>query len=203
MVNLVSFIGEMGSGKTTAAKVLVRKGWVKIAFADALKLEIFDHLWCGTLPELCVDTNNLPDPTKFFRTSHYYIDRADAIRWVNDHKPTLRSILQSYGTEYRRAKDPEYWIKKWESAVRTEIMFGHKVVVDDARFNNEHDAVERSNGFAVAILANRGLRQGIPGHSSENIDYHYARASIFNSNLTLEAFEEEVEEAVTFAEMVS
>jgi len=61
----------------------------------------------------------------------------------------VRKSLQFFGTEIRRAQDPDYWVKKFIAyAAEQEIDF---LFVTDARFANEMDAVVDTKGVAIRI----------------------------------------------------
>jgi dephospho-CoA kinase len=146
---LVSFRGPMGSGKTTAADVLVNEfGFSRLSFAQPLK-----KLAQKITPDGLIDK-------------------------VRD-----RALLQFLGTEYFRALDPDHWVNQWEKAIadRVELNMGQtQIVVDDCRFPNEAEAVERLGGHeifletprehrSVRLVARDGvLNLGITGHTSES-----------------------------------
>lgn len=66
-------------------------------------------------------------------------------------------LLQWWGTEYRRAQDADYWVKRWLDTVTK-----HKgiVVTSDMRFLNECKAVSYMNGHTVNVT--RVNRNGLP-----------------------------------------
>ena len=57
-------------------------------------------------------------------------------------------LLQWWGTEYRRAQDPEYWTKQWKAAVnpKADIVFS-----TDMRFINEAQAVKELGGYTIQV----------------------------------------------------
>jgi len=94
-----------------------------------------------------------------------------------------RALLQFLGTEYFRTIDPDFWVKQWVKAVaeRLELTMGEcRIVVDDCRFANEVEAVQRLKGhqayldvkpqFRLNRLAARDgvVAEGIEGHASES-----------------------------------
>lgn len=52
---------------------------------------------------------------------------------VNDKSEPNRKLMQAYG-QAQRAKDPDYWVKRWEQA---QVLYFPTVIVDDMRFQNE------------------------------------------------------------------
>jgi hypothetical protein len=84
-------------------------------------------------------------------------------QWVKDDKnppdmndPLLpegkyRALLQWWGTEYRRAKDPYYWVKKMDVFLRKEQP--QIALIPDMRFKNEYFYVKanRDKGWTIKI----------------------------------------------------
>jgi hypothetical protein len=78
--------------------------------------------------------------------------------WVEpDEKPEISSrapygkhpkLLQWWGTEYRRAQDLNYWVKKWKEGINPKADI---VLATDMRFFNEGDAVYSVGGFRVQV----------------------------------------------------
>lgn len=176
--------GPLGCGKTTASQYLVNKhGFVKISFADALKLEIFNAVWTGHYPQQVVDRFNVdkyPDPVDEFPSTRFIDIRDEAkIAWVNKHKIVLRELLQYWGTEYRRTQDENYWVRRWTEKVAEYQDSYIPVCTDDCRFPNEKAALKRLGGHVFFIdtpsesvekfLLERdgAVNKGIVGHASE------------------------------------
>lgn len=59
-----------------------------------------------------------------------------------------RALLQWWGTEYRRAQDPDYWVKRTAERIQSDA--ADVALISDLRFFNEFDFV-RANGYAVRI----------------------------------------------------
>lgn len=141
---VIGLHGQQGSGKDTAADLLVEKfGFIKLAFAEELKREI--HAAFPELPltaftdrdEKTADTKTLrltkcrntefikaiwnlyPDDTMFFTT-------ARSPRWIAQH----------WGTEYRRKQDSNYWLKALGVKIQA-LPVNTPVVISDVRFVNE------------------------------------------------------------------
>lgn len=67
--------------------------------------------------------------------------------WVHWEEPKPRTLLQWWGTEYRRAKDPDYWVKKLR---KTLLDHSPEVaLITDVRFPNEADFIHEMGGFVV------------------------------------------------------
>lgn len=181
---VLSFRGPLGCGKTTAATYFTTlyNNVVKISFADALKVEVFNAVWYGKLPTE-VDAAGLwidmfPAPYSDFpgiRLSD--LSSKDKLAWVNNpaNKRDLRELLQYWGTEYRRAQDENYWVNQWVGAARMALNDGITVVVDDARFPNERKAINELGGYEIYLDSTEDFQlvrdgqssKGIVGHESE------------------------------------
>jgi hypothetical protein len=94
-----------------------------------------------------------------------------------------RALLQWWGSEYRRAQDPDYWVRKLEDTLISERAGVDVAVITDMRFPNEFELVQYLGGIPVRLD-----RPGYPDddtHQSEtalnNFPFHYV---ISGSSLT-------------------
>lgn len=209
MVKLTGVSGKSGAGKTSFADHAVKVfGGVKIAMADALRDEVSGFL-------LSIGAN--------FEQRHLYGTQADREEsfevsmhyWcASDYRPrrvlngyvkvrgntvslSYRSLLQLWGTEYRRAQDPHYWETKVEERLR-EIEEG-LVIIDDIRFESEAQMVLNNNGRLVRVNRPGRARIATPDHESETAldTYPCFNWHIFNGG-SLDDFQEEVEHVMGF-----
>lgn len=117
MINL-GLAGPAGCGKDTVADHLVRRyGFLKYSFSDALYREVTEAF--GLEDDSLLrqrETKELRDhrlalykclDTKFFMRMVEHENIADI-----ECPRSPRQILQWWGTEYRRAQDPDYWVKR-------------------------------------------------------------------------------------------
>ena len=130
--SVIGISGLIGSGKDEVARVLIEEfGYTRIGFADALKREVRTILprTLAVLANLNYDGEPLSLEAR--------IDKA-----IQNKPLGVRELLQEWGTELRRAEDPDYWVKRW-----LEQVYGvQKVVAPDCRFPNEIEAVRRLGG---------------------------------------------------------
>lgn len=126
---------------------------VRVAFADELRLELDEVL-------------GLPS--------------GNSVLWQKPYPDPIRWLLQHYGTEYRRAQDPDYWANLGMEHAETILDRDPDtlIVVTDVRFANEADAIKAHRGGGVALVhaseATRVARLGgkrTPVHASEVIDF--------------------------------
>lgn len=123
MINL-GLVGAAGCGKDTVADILVKRyGFVKYSFSDALYREVAEAFGLEDASVL-YNRETKEEPTTSLALDNckdelfhmvYIKERvtgqARSVRYGKDPN-SPREILQLWGTEYRRAQDPDYWIKK-------------------------------------------------------------------------------------------
>ena len=157
-MNLIGFGYKLGVGKTTCADFL--KDHTKLSFAVGVKEETAEFLTHLRVP---------------FRHENLYGSQKDKEevffvgipRWchmtpvklftpakevISHSKPgyvslTFRQMLQLWGTEYRRRQDPDYWVKRLEAKLHGL----ERVVIDDVRFPNEVEMIQRLGGKVIRI----------------------------------------------------
>lgn len=143
--------------KYAKSKLIVRR----YAFADALKVEVFDWAQAtGFLEVHFPDTFQCigePAIGGFYWNRPYSV--AEKLIWVEQSKARLRSVLQKWGTEFRRAQDLDYWVKKTKARIAEEQP--HVALLSDMRFPNE---------AVICDVTVNVVRQGYSigtGHASE------------------------------------
>ncbi len=176
-ITLVALTGLAGSGKDTVADVLVeQRGFVKLAFADALRKEVAAAFDIDPIHLTQRETKEHPiSALTLYRCLD--IGFSDCIAGVFNaaglspkllHVPrSPRQILQWWGTEYRRAQDPDYWIKKTCQAIAILAECGRdRIVISDCRFENEADMVRRLDG-SIWQVVRPGIAPVAGAHISE------------------------------------
>jgi hypothetical protein len=155
MQKVVGLVGLRGSGKDTAAGFLVAQGWHRIAFADALYLEVADTF--GVTPEFLSrrETKETPLPELALVNCKDQLFIAvmlsiEGLRLGHDtrkisaflRKPcSPRQIMQYWGTEYRRQTlRDDYWRAQVADFVRAHPTWNF--VITDVRFPDEGKLVE-------------------------------------------------------------
>jgi hypothetical protein len=136
---IIGTIGFIGSGKGTVADILVeKKGFTKLAFADAVKdatAAIFG--WPRALLE-----GDTEESRKFRETRD---------EWWSEKTGkhiTPRYMLQIMGTEAGRdVFHPDLWIL----ALEKKLGMYQNVVISDVRFPNEIEFIQRMGGFVVRV----------------------------------------------------
>lgn len=137
---VIGLSAKMGCGKSSVAEAIVAargEKYAHLAFGNLLKQECaayfdFPLEWCYS-QEGKNRIARMPD--------HTWPDEVLALS--GDTGLTVRQALQWYGTDFRRAQDPGYWIKKMREVVE-EIREGYPdtlVIIDDVRFPGEAEFV--------------------------------------------------------------
>ncbi|MCK4623058.1 MAG: hypothetical protein KAT62_12680 [Desulfuromonadales bacterium] len=164
---IIGFAGKAASGKTTAARHLAPlfdKEALIVPMAMVLRDEIEDFLrQIGAVDYVPLVYGDQDDKVHIF-----YIDELKATeqcpQWnefVAEHadiqdRPgqtaiSVRRILQWWGTEYRRAQDPDYWTKAWAKKLTGYDLNRVHILIDDVRFMNEVHTIKGQGGITIKI----------------------------------------------------
>ena len=172
---LIGFGHRARQGKNTAAEAILQAAYLPLdvsirlySFADALKREVrVACAWCGgqyNLIEQFKESGLMPD-------------------WVRFEEPKPRSLLQWWGTEYRRAKDPDYWVKRLARTLEEHAP--DVALITDVRFRNEVDFIHKQGGYVVKCERLGAPDVQVHEHPSEAVldtytgwDYHIQAATV-------------------------
>lgn len=178
---IIGFAGKAASGKTTAAHYMQEHlpGEVQIIpMAQVLRGEVEVFLRSiGAEEHVPLVYGCQEDKVRVFHVdakqagnacplwSHFIAEHADIQNSPQQTALTVRRILQWWGTEYRRAQDPEYWTKAWANLVESLDLNNIHILIDDIRFINELSTVRNEQGLIVKI--ERPGFNGAGNHASE------------------------------------
>lgn len=198
---IVGTSGKAGSGKDTFCDVAVEEfGAIRISFAGGLKEEVAEFLTFHSIsfePRNLYGTQEDKEEVFFFPTSENangddqtgflkVCGRYDAKRggWY----VTFRALLQWWGTEYRRAQDDQYWIKKALAKCSDNTK---TYVISDCRFKNEAQAIIDADGILVRVNRPNGIDISNMAHASEiDLDDWDNWDCIIENTGTLEEYKE-------------
>lgn len=207
---IIGFAGKAASGKTTAARYLMERhdNIAIVPMAVVLREEVENFIrQVGAIASVPLVYGDQDDKVRVF-----YVDEKKSQRlcpvWqgfvamnqdIQDapgqSAVTVRRILQWWGTEYRRAQDPDYWTKAWEKKLQEYDLSKTHVLVDDVRFINELEIIKKNGGHFIRIV--RPGFDGANNHSSENsLDDYAGWDLVIDNDGTLEEFLADVEEQV-------
>lgn len=192
-MEIIALSGFARSGKDEAAKVLVEQfGFQQVAFADKLREMLYAlNPWVighYAVPVEYGDSEAIP----FRRRWSLLQDVIDEFGWDGYKETTygteIRRLLQRLGTEAGRQT---LWDSIWIDAALTGLPDDTKVVVSDARFFNEFDAV-RERGGRVWRIERPGVGPA-NNHASEMqaVDYKHFERTLYNSG-TLDMWKQAV-----------
>lgn len=182
-MEIIGMSGFARAGKDEAAKVLVEQhGFERVAFADKLR-EVLYALnptlvgWFEPGQDAIVPQVKLQEVIDEYGWDGYK---------ETPFGPEIRRLLQRLGTEAGRQT---MWDSIWIDAAFANLDENAKVVVTDARFINEFEAIRSRGGYVWRIdRANVGVPYD---HPSETEALTYEHFSLFlQNNGTLEEFRE-------------
>lgn len=132
---LIGLCGRKGSGKDTVGHILVAEfGYVRRAFADALRMELAETIYGKGGDETSFA---LREGFLSHVEHHKYDDPGTPSGWP-------RMLMQSWGTMRRHLFGADYWIGK--------LPLLPWVVVTDVRFRNEADAIVTAGGVLWRVI---------------------------------------------------
>lgn len=175
---VIGLSGKIGTGKTAVAKILAEHGYVRRSFADALREEIAEAL---------------DIPVEWTHERKAETLRRDPSGILPRRGMTIREAIQWWGTDFRKAQDPLYWIAQVDAWIAAHP--GVDVVVDDVRFPDEVDMLLARGAITVRLLPYDGWQPGPhANHASETAldgypKFHLVRRPVFGE---LDAVADEV-----------
>ena len=128
--HLIGLTGKAGSGKSTAAQVLIDAGWTRVKMAGPFKdmlraMGLTDRHLEGDLKEVPCDLLQGQTP---------------------------RHAMITLGTEWGRdIIGANLWIDLAARRIKDALDAGCSVVVDDIRFDNEADTIRNLGGVVVGL----------------------------------------------------
>lgn len=160
-----ALVGAPGSGKSSIADAL----GVRMSFADGVRREVAGILAPITRTQI---GRMFGVPEALWPSTEAHVEALMTDMTNPDIKDTYREILQVWGTDFRRAQDPDYWCRALaERIVRSRAEDSSRIlVVDDCRFTNEYEML-RKGGFKFVLLESGASTRPLTGaqlaHESE------------------------------------
>lgn len=182
---IIGVSGKARSGKGEFAKIAVEKfGFTQVSFAGALKKEVESFLTEHGVPyeRRNLYGENADKEETFVIPESEYIPIQGLAGMYGDHgHASFRSLLQWWGTEFRRNQSENYWVDQVlaqcvETYDMVETMMGpipvpnsnSRYVIDDMRFENEANALLEVDAKLVRIeRPNNPHVVSNPNHPSE------------------------------------
>lgn len=90
--------------------------------------------------------------------------------WTSDpvEKKIIRPFLVFWGTEFRRAQNPDHWINCMKGSKAWNESTADLIVITDLRFSNEYEWIKREGG--TCIYLSRLSKAGIPLEPPNNYE---------------------------------
>jgi hypothetical protein len=181
--HIIGICGLAGAGKDTIGDILqTHAGFRRLAFADALRGEICNAFRVEPLTLTRRETKELPmcelalgkGPTEFAamvlmaeESAGVPATRGAFRAWLEEPR-SPRQILQWWGTQYRRAIDPDYWVRQLTAKLEYHMDEGERhFVITDCRFDNEVFAL-RARGAAIWRVVRLGKQPQDTHESATN-----------------------------------
>lgn len=140
---IILLCGQAGSGKSTLARRLHDLlGAEIVPMAQQLKEDVAAALGCTVMDLSLQDFKNRPTQYIIDVEKSYEEDKLILHKALDGVGDTPRKIMQLYGTDVMRERDPDCWVRQW--CYRVQCMNVAYVVADDVRFLNEISFVKAS-----------------------------------------------------------
>lgn len=171
---IIGLTGFKGSGKSEVARFLVEQyKFERLPFAGPLKA----MLAAAGMKESELFGGDKEKPSALFGGQ------------------TPRYVMQRLGTEWGRDMiHPDLWVLLWEEAIKHA---GPRIVVEDVRHENEHQAIFRV-ADAICAIWYVGGRPGVAAeagaHRSEQLADRMIAHQIITNDKTLKALEAQVKD---------
>lgn len=181
---ILGLAGRAGAGKDTAADVLCAgHGFFRMAFADALRREIVEAF--GIDPGLfAVDTKEVTTSALAIgRCNHGdFLSLMMRAGYSASTPRSPRQIMRWWGTEFRRAQNPDYWLDRAAETLDAALQRGYRrIVITDLRFCNEANFIRRYNGQIWRIRRDVVDKRPIEHESEAQIPFIYSDATVENN----------------------
>lgn len=190
--HLIGLLGLSGSGKDLVAALLAMLGYQYLSLAHGLRHELEQIAKSGSYGSLIFPPKELESlpPTHLARHGWLRIFNNPNSLWTKPTEPSIRILLQWYGTDYRRNQDPDYWLNIWHNSYQTLQKLAPSLspdysgplplVVPDVRFENEAKLIHDLGGHLY--LVHKPYTKPLT-HSSENPELlkDYTNLTLTNS----------------------
>jgi len=141
-MKVLGITGYMGAGKDTLYEQIAGIKWpgnvARLAFADEIRFEIMEELNGG---------------------------RHLSALYNKPYSPTVRALMQWWGTDLRRKVDPDYWVDRLRVQIEESARDIDGVVcITDVRYDNEAKMIQEMGGKVAMVQASvrtRAARLGL------------------------------------------
>lgn len=164
---IIAFAGRLRSGKTELAKICEKYGFIRLYFALPLKQLIADLLNTdinGVLNLKNTEINFQMNEEQITHVSNVTSIPIEVIKPLLENKifKNTREMMQYIGTDIIRTYNANWHVDK----INDMIDITKNYVIDDLRFVNEKEMIEKNNGIMFFVV--RPYLAEISSHESEN-----------------------------------
>lgn len=152
----IALVGAPGSGKTYIANA-----WCdivdgqRLSFADAVRREVAEAL--------AATDDQGRSAVEFY-----------ALLMDPATKDEYRSLTQVWGTEFRRAQNPDYWVEK-VAVLLAKTGAVTPLVVDDCRFPNEYETLRRADFLFIGLESGETTHELTDDQRRHESEQHWPR----------------------------
>jgi len=151
---VIGLVGGAGSGRDRAAAVMARFGFCSLALAEAMRIEI-SQAWRvdrRILSDRAHKERPLPELAVAMCTDQAFVRRAVDQQHDLLQPRSPRWAMQHWGTNFRRAQNPAYWVRVVEALAWRQLDAGsRRIVISDVRLHNEAELVRRLGGTLLRV----------------------------------------------------
>jgi len=120
----------------------------------------------------------------------------DYFNWDSEKNKRGRKLLQNIGN-IGREYDKDVWVKRLVRAFEDNIYLYDVYVVDDWRFENERDYLEKLNDFyIIAVRVESNIRGGLQGDLAEDVSENSLPEDLTYYDFIVENNEEDLTESL-------
>ena len=169
---ILAVSGKLGSGKDTIASLVMAemdsRSITQVSFAGALRCEVNQIIEIisqsqnlssarvevanSLLAENVAEVVEARAPATLRHGAALYPLVKDGVVSSSDQRhPSVRLVLQLWGTEVRRTQNPDYWVDLALKKIRAAVENNTNVVITDARYENEIQALQKHGAMILRL----------------------------------------------------
>lgn len=207
--HIIGLCGLAYAGKDTVGDLLImHAGFRKLAFADGLRGEVADAFHVEPIYFTRRESKDQPMEALALSRSTKLCYVGAVLAHLGTTEPDVptneqlvrarspRWTLQMWGTQYRRAQDPDYWVKQARGRIRYYMhdLGERNFAICDTRFNNEAAMVREMGGQIWQVVRPGVTTATTPegAHASTNDGSAFAPDAVLHNDGDILALRQQV-----------